>query len=141
MVGISQSARIQLWLARFTRHANSGQTVSDFCQQEQISVPSFYQWKRRLTPRVESTQPRRKQHSNGSPSANSGDGAGFTELVVHSAPVSAHASLPAHVSLPGGVTISLGTHPAIASLIVDRLLKHSANLVNAETLVAEKTAC
>ena len=38
----------QRWIERFVRYHASGQTVAAFCAQENVSVPSFYLWKRKL---------------------------------------------------------------------------------------------
>jgi hypothetical protein len=124
MSRMTKPERIQLWLDRLNRHAASQLTVAEFCQREEISLPSFYQWKRRLSPRIESATRRRKsrqpRQSLGNPAI--ADQQGFTELVINASQATAC------VSLPGGITISLGTQPEIASLIVDRLLQHAANL-------------
>lgn len=37
-----------LWKKRLGRFQKSKLTVAQFCQQENVSVPSFYQWKRKL---------------------------------------------------------------------------------------------
>ena len=111
MSRMTKPARIQLWLDRLNRHATSRQSVAEFCLHEEISLPSFHQWKRRLAPRVDSPPKRRK--------SKLADHAGFTELVVQSASASAQATLP------GGITISLGTQPKMAAMIVDRLLQHA----------------
>ena len=114
MSGMTKSDRIQLWLDRLSRQSASQQTVAEFCGHEEISLPSFYQWRRRLAPRVDSPPKRRE--------SKLADHAGFTELVVGSAPAWAQATLP------GGITISLGTRPEVAALIVDRLLRHAIPL-------------
>jgi len=36
------------WRNRLERQRRSGQTVAQFCQQEGVSTPSYYQWKRKL---------------------------------------------------------------------------------------------
>ncbi len=36
------------WRARIERQRRSGQTISQFCQQEGVSTGYFYQWKRKL---------------------------------------------------------------------------------------------
>ncbi len=124
MSRMTKPERIQLWLDRLNRHAASQLTVAEFCQREQISLPSFYQWKRRLSPRIESATRLRMSRQ---PHASLGNPAiagqqGFTELVIKASQTTAC------VSLPGDITILLGTQPEIASLIVDRLLQHAANL-------------
>ena len=45
---VCDSARWALWGERLRQFSGSGLTVAEFCRQEQVSVPSFYQWKRRL---------------------------------------------------------------------------------------------
>lgn len=115
MSRLSKSERMHLWLERLDRFAESQLTVAEFCQREGISPPSFYQWKRRLSPnvRVASARQRRTEPAAGSNSS------GFTELVVNS-PGSG-----AVVSLPGSVTISLGADAEMAAMIVDRVLHHT----------------
>lgn len=114
MPRMTKTDRIQVWLDRLSRQAASQQTVAEFCGREEISASSFYQWKRRLAPRVDSPPKRRKGKQAASP--------GFTELVVGSASASAQATLP------GGITISLGTQPEVVVMIVDRLLRHALPL-------------
>lgn len=41
-------ARRRAWRERLGRFTRSGQTVAAFCAAERVSVPTFYQWKRRL---------------------------------------------------------------------------------------------
>ena len=142
MSPLPNSARIHLWLERLNRQAASPLTVADFCEREGVSFPSFYQWKRRLSPRVESTSTHRQSRrpSRGNPAV--APQPRFTELVLSAAPATASASLPSvslpsvslpsvslpSVSLPGGITISLGTQPEMAALIIDRLLQHVTTL-------------
>ena len=38
----------QLWHQRLQRFRHSGLSVADFCDREEVSVASFYAWKRRL---------------------------------------------------------------------------------------------
>lgn len=123
MPRLSQSEHISLWLDRLNRFAKSDLTVANFCQREQVSLPSFYQWKRRLSPRVDVPRPRRPRRLSQRPEKSISDPAhrqpGFTELVVNPMPSAAHAMLP------GGITIALGDQPEMAQLIVDRLLQHA----------------
>jgi hypothetical protein len=129
MSRLPHPARIQLWLDRLNRQAASQLTVAEFCAREGVSLPSFYQWKRRLSPRVESASVRHKsrqpQPSPGNPAVAKQPR--FTELVLSASPATASVALPC-VSLPGGITISLGTQPEMACLIIDRLLQHAATL-------------
>lgn len=97
MLPMTKAERIQLWLDRLRRQAASQLTVVEFCRLDAISVPSFYQWKRRLSPRVdsdphvESSPKRRPVKRAASPR--------FTELVVPSATTLTHAAASVHPSV------------------------------------------
>lgn len=43
-----KSSKEEQWRARFKRFDASGLSVTRFCQIEGISIPSFYQWRKRL---------------------------------------------------------------------------------------------
>lgn len=43
-----QFVRQHLWQARLERFQTQSITVKEFCRREGVSVPSFYQWKKRL---------------------------------------------------------------------------------------------
>lgn len=120
----NKSQRIRLWLDRLNRFAESGLKVAEFCQREQVSVPSFYQWKRRLAPQIQTPKKtRRSRQVAQSGSADSSGAncqpAGFTELVVK------RQSHSAQALLPNGITITFGDQPETVGLIVDRLLKYA----------------
>ena len=42
------SGKTAMWRERLRRYEQAGQTVAEFCRREGVSVPSFYQWRRRL---------------------------------------------------------------------------------------------
>lgn len=42
------SSKEDLWRSRLSRFQSSGLSVTRFCQLESISMPSFYQWRKRL---------------------------------------------------------------------------------------------
>jgi|LakMenEpi13Sep09_1017268.scaffolds.fasta_scaffold16115_2 transposase len=46
-VAMSDS-RCQLWAGRMKRYRASSLTVHEFCRREGVSVPSFYQWRKKL---------------------------------------------------------------------------------------------
>jgi transposase len=54
MPRVSRAAKVQQWTDRFARFQVCGQTVAEFCVAEGVSVPSFYQWKRKLAAPVDS---------------------------------------------------------------------------------------
>lgn len=43
-------SRREAWAERMARFQNCSLTVKEFCLFESVSVPSFYQWRRRLAP-------------------------------------------------------------------------------------------
>ena len=49
----------QIWQARLARFQASGLSVKDFCEQEKISTPSFYTWKKRFQNQSSSPQPQK----------------------------------------------------------------------------------
>jgi len=44
----SNPVKSQRWAERLERFGKSKQTVAQFCQAEGVSMPSFYQWKKKL---------------------------------------------------------------------------------------------
>lgn len=115
MPRLSKSERLSLWLERLTRFYNSGQSVAEFCLSENISQPSFYQWKRRLSPSVDQpSSAARKKPRRKKPSASA---TGFTELSVTSSPLAA-----TRIRLPQDVVIELGTEQTTAKAVVDQIL-------------------
>jgi hypothetical protein len=48
MRSVVDEAKRRLWQERLARFARSGKKVAAFCSAEHVSVPTFYQWKRKL---------------------------------------------------------------------------------------------
>lgn len=48
MAGSVDSEKRRAWQRRMTRFKKSNLTVVRFCEQEGVSVPSFYAWRKRL---------------------------------------------------------------------------------------------
>ena len=44
--------KTQQWKQRFDGYRTSSLTVAQFCKAEGVSVPSFYQWKKKLARKV-----------------------------------------------------------------------------------------
>ena len=51
MAGSLDSPRVREWQRRMARFQEGRQSVADFCGQEGVSAPSFYQWRKRLAQR------------------------------------------------------------------------------------------
>lgn len=56
MESSKRSSRAEFWQDVLQQFVDSKWTVIDFCSQKGVSVPSFYQWKRKLLP-VEKSPP------------------------------------------------------------------------------------
>ena len=50
-------SRREAWGDRMRRYGRCQLTVAQFCRDEGVSVPSFYQWKRKLADSSEAKQP------------------------------------------------------------------------------------
>ena len=48
MAGSADSRKVQQWQRRLARFQKSRLTVAPFCQDEGVSVASFYQWRKKL---------------------------------------------------------------------------------------------
>ena len=100
---MNKSARIvnrQAWIQRLDRFKQADQTVAQFCQDEGVSVPSFYQWRQKLQPKP------KPKSSVGTPA-----GVPAKFLPVQFPPVPA--AQPATVlslDLPGGIRLRLEVH-------------------------------
>ena len=81
---LSKSERTARWLDRLNRFSQSDQTVANFCTSEDISVPSFYQWKRRLRPSVDIARPASKRPKPAT-SAEANNRPSFAEVEIRPA--------------------------------------------------------
>lgn len=50
MESSNRSSRVEFWQDVLKQFVDSKLSVVDFCSQKGLSVPSFYQWKRKLLP-------------------------------------------------------------------------------------------
>lgn len=51
MAGSLDSRKVREWQRRIARFQEPQQPVAEFCRQEGVSAPSFYQWRKRLARR------------------------------------------------------------------------------------------
>jgi len=104
MVGSSDSPRVREWERRMTRFQEGRQSVVEFCRQEGVSAPSFYQWRKRLARRPRATR----------------EAAGFR-------PVRLVSPAGVAVQLPGGTQLHVPTSDRRAlRLVIDRLARADA---------------
>ena len=45
---VNSTSKEEMWRSRLRRFRSSGMAVTRFCHREQVSVPSFYHWRKRL---------------------------------------------------------------------------------------------
>lgn len=102
MPRLINSAKRQQWSERLQRFATSGQTIAAFCQSEVVSVPSFFQWRRKLATTSDNdptVSPRHAQHA-------------FVPVRITSA-------AEVEVHLPNGARIRLtGNDPALIDTVI-----------------------
>lgn len=51
MANPADEGKREIWRRRLERHRESGATVARFCQDEGVSVNTFYYWSKRVAPR------------------------------------------------------------------------------------------
>jgi hypothetical protein len=85
----------RLWRKRLARFAGSGQTVAGFCLAERVSVPTFYQWKRKLASRSVRT-------AGGKP-----DAARSADRVEPFLPVRIEGTARVEIELPNGTRVRI----------------------------------
>lgn len=88
MANGSDSQKVSEWRRRMARFEKSSRTVTRFCQDEGVSVPSFYHWRKRLQ-----QSPRANQEAN--------------LAAANFAPVRLVASASVSVRLPGGTQLEV----------------------------------
>jgi hypothetical protein len=92
MARAAVSSAASAWQQRLRRYSRSGLSVTDFCSNEKVSVPSFYAWKKKLI--AETSNP------EGSPDGSSGPVFRAVSLVRNTPVISAR--------LPGGLQFEVG---------------------------------
>lgn len=87
-----------LWRQRLSRYARSSQTVAAFCAAEGVSVPTFYQWTRKLGA-DRSERDDRAERALGTPASSSAwDGPTFVPVRIEGAAV-------VEIELPNGARV------------------------------------
>ena len=106
----SSPIKVQQWTQRLERFALSGQTVVQFCQDERVSQPSFYQWKKKLD-----------QHAGPTTSHAKSSRPAFRAVEVTPATQSATT-----IRLANGIEIELGDDLRVVQAVVQQLLEGPA---------------
>jgi hypothetical protein len=88
-----------LWRERLRRYERSGLTVAEFCDREDVSTASFYQWRRRLAEMAARPRPQgsvARQCSEVGPSFQQVTLSGVGGVVAIELPSGVRVELPAH---------------------------------------------
>jgi hypothetical protein len=130
MFRASAPVKRQQWTQRLERYYGSGQTVAEFCRAEQVSIPTFYQWKRKLfgSRNSESVHPgpsaRGRRPRRGRPVSSS-----FQPLrVVTVTPAGPSAT----IRLSRGIVIELGSDPRLLENVIGQVLRHASPVEGGE---------
>ena len=123
MVRGRHTKKMKEWSERLRRFKDSGQTVVEFCQTEQVSTPAFYQWKKKLAGPSPGRSPKAPRATDRK-SARSATG--FQELRL-SSPLDGS---PVTIRLPSGITIELGRDLPVIENIMAQLLAGDRRATN-----------
>ena len=96
---MDKSARIanrEAWIQRLDRFSLSDKTVVQFCQDERVSVPSFYQWRKRLQPKLNTSEETATVHAS----------AKFLPVELPSASINQPITVVS-LDLPGGIGLRI----------------------------------
>ena len=106
------SGKAAVWRERLRRYEREAVTVAEFCQREGVSVPSFYQWRKRL---AKASAGRRQMRS--SPRQGSAAAPAFQQVMLAGSGVVA-------IELPSGVRMELPAHQVqLVRAVVAELLQ------------------
>ena len=101
----SSPVKMKQWTERLKRFAQTGQTVAQFCHDECVSQPSFYQWKKKLAKQVQTTP---------SPPQS--------EPAFHAVEVTAPGLAATTIRLANGVEIELGGDLRVVQTVMKQVL-------------------
>lgn len=128
MVRGPHTKKVKEWTDRLRRFNDSGQTVVEFCRTEQVSTPSFYQWKKKLARGSKTPKTSRRKSAR--------TAMGFQELRVASLDGS-----PVTIRLPSGITIELGRDLSVIENIMAQLLDSDPQATNGKGRPAGGESC
>jgi transposase len=94
-------ALVAKWRERISRWRRSGLSITDFCQREEISQPSFFAWRKRLAGQRAVTSRRRSQR---------GDRDAPTPRLVQLPAPGWATTAGVQIALPSGAVVTLPQH-------------------------------
>lgn len=129
----SNPRKVDQWSKRLLRFRYANATVAQFCQDEGVSVSSFYHWKRKLRKRLPAAKDAKSRKSTATDPTN--DRLAFQTVHITSPENHASPPIPAlTVCLSGGIQVQVADSlPAIETVMRE--------LVNAEKTRQEANAC
>jgi len=130
----SDPLKVQQWTSRLERFKLSDVTVARFCQSEGVSLPSFYQWKRKLATRAAAGErPATKTRGQAGPATrkqptNSAASGSFqTVRLIGTAGLDPSPTTDRGpcltVRIPGGIELALTDNLPMIEIVVDKLLQ------------------
>lgn len=115
----ASEAKRSEWVARVSRQASSGQSVSAFCKKELVSESNFYHWMRRLKDDRGSTRSSSKRVGSTRASATRQ----FVQL--HTAPIAG--SAPVEFTMANGTLIRIPSDQVAAVEVVAKAFAARCN--------------
>lgn len=116
MVRSPNPQKVALWQSHIDAQAVSGLSIAAFCKEHQISVQSFYQWKRKL--QTEDSQPNASSTTQATitPSATTS----FVQLLPSRSIARSEATMEIH--FPSGAWMKLPSdNPALVQAVLSAL--------------------
>lgn len=108
------SGKAAVWRERLRRFQGAGCTVAEFCRRERVSVPSFYQWRRRLADTSPGPRPQRSRRLQGPQTTPA-----FQQVMLSGGGAVA-------IELPSGVRLELPAQVPLVRAVVAELLQAEA---------------
>ncbi len=119
----SKRSKRDQWTERFARFERSEQTVRKFCRDEGVSVPSFYEWKRKLHGGTGNS--RLRGVASPRPTREAGNiASAFKPVLV--TPFTQ--TLGVTIRLPHGIVVELGPDRATIEQVIQQLLTHAVTV-------------
>ncbi len=115
MSRVSKETKALQWTRRLERFHDSGLNAKQFCAREGVSLPSFYQWKKKLARHA-------LRRSDSAPSLKPSPAFKPVEFAT----ATSREPRCSTIRLDGGVVIELGDNLLIVDRVIQAVLKESA---------------
>ena len=132
MVRDSNPVKVEEWTGRLLRFQESDVTVAQFCRDEGVSQPSFYQWKSKLRDQRLPTESSNRRSASSRNRTNERPAFKTVQVTSSSQPCASQPAMT--VSMSGGIQIEVADNPAAIQAVMRELL-------NAEKVRSGAAAC